>query len=56
MSWAAEWIYDFLRAENVEVNPDVKKAVWTALKSLSSSHLLKSGLLLALPFFSKMLG
>ncbi|MDR2017920.1 MAG: conjugal transfer protein TrbE [Syntrophobacterales bacterium] len=37
ISWAAEWIYDFLRAENVEVNPDVKKAVWTALKSLSSS-------------------
>ena len=37
MSWAAEWVYDFLRAENVEVNPDVKKAVWTALKSLSSS-------------------
>jgi len=39
MSWAAEWVYDFLRAENVEVNPDVKKAVWTALKSLASSPL-----------------
>ena len=37
MSWAAEWVYDFLRAENVEVNPEVKKSVWTALKSLSSS-------------------
>jgi type IV secretion/conjugal transfer VirB4 family ATPase len=37
MSWAAEWIYDFLRAENVEVNPDVKKAAWNALNSLASS-------------------
>jgi len=37
MSWAAEWIYDFLRTENVIVDPDVKKAVWTALNSLASS-------------------
>lgn len=37
MSWASEWVYDFLRAENVEINPEVKKSVWTALESLSSS-------------------
>jgi len=37
MSWAAEWVYDFLRAENIEVTPEVKKAVWTALHSLASS-------------------
>lgn len=36
-AWAAEWIYDFLRGENVEINPDVKKAVWTALSSLATS-------------------
>ncbi len=36
-SWAAEWIYDFLRAENVEINPGVKQTVWTALGSLATS-------------------
>lgn len=37
MSWAAEWIYDLLRAENVGVDPEVKKNVWTALNSLATS-------------------
>jgi len=37
LSWAAEWIYDLLRAENLEVNPEIKKAVWTALTSLATS-------------------
>jgi len=36
-SWAAEWIYDILRGENVEITPDVKKLVWTALSSLATS-------------------
>lgn len=36
-AWAAEWIYDFLREEKVDVDPDVKKAVWTALNALASS-------------------
>ena len=36
-SWAADWVHDFLRAENFEVNPEVKKTVWTALTSLASS-------------------
>lgn len=36
-SWAAEWIYDILRGENVEITPDVKKLVWTALGSLATS-------------------
>jgi type IV secretion system protein VirB4 len=36
-SWAGEWIYDFLRSENVEVDTMVKKAVWTALCALANS-------------------
>lgn len=36
-SWAAEWIYDFLREEKVDVDPDVKKTVWTALNALATS-------------------
>ena len=36
-SWAAEWIYEFLISENIQVNPEVKKSIWTALLSLSSS-------------------
>jgi type IV secretion/conjugal transfer VirB4 family ATPase len=36
-SWAAEWIYNFLRAENVEINPNVKKTVWIALGSLAQA-------------------
>ena len=36
-TWASEWIYEVLRAENVEITPDVKKSVWTALCSLATS-------------------
>jgi len=36
-SWAAEWVYDILRGENVEITPEVKKLVWTALSSLATS-------------------
>lgn len=36
-AWAAEWISDFLRAENVEINPRVKSIIWTALGSLATS-------------------
>ena len=36
-AWAAEWLYEFLISENIQVNPEVKKSIWTALISLSSS-------------------
>jgi type IV secretion/conjugal transfer VirB4 family ATPase len=36
-SWAAEWVYDLLRGENIEITPDIKKLVWTALSSLATS-------------------
>ena len=36
-AWASEWVLDILRAEKIEVGPDVKRAVWTALTSLSKS-------------------
>jgi type IV secretion/conjugal transfer VirB4 family ATPase len=36
-AWAAEWIYDFLRGEQVEITPTTKKAVWTALGSLAAA-------------------
>ena len=36
-AWAAEWLYEFLISENVLVNPEVKKSIWSALISLSSS-------------------
>lgn len=36
-TWASEWIYEILRAENVEITPEVKKSVWTALCSLATS-------------------
>ena len=36
-SWAAEWIYEFLISENIQINPEVKKSIWTALLSLASS-------------------
>jgi type IV secretion/conjugal transfer VirB4 family ATPase len=36
-SWAAEWLYDILRDEGVEINPEVKKIVWTALGSLATA-------------------
>lgn len=36
-AWAAEWLYDFLRGENVEITPFLKKAMWTALTSLATA-------------------
>lgn len=36
-TWAAEWIYDFLRQSNLEVNPNIQHLVWTALTSLASA-------------------
>ena len=36
-SWAAEWISVLLAHEQVNVTPDVKEAVWSALTSLASA-------------------
>lgn len=36
-SWAADWIYDFLEGENLEITPEIKSSIWTALTSLASS-------------------
>lgn len=35
--WAREWILDLLRHEAVEITPDVKEFVWSALSSLASA-------------------
>jgi type IV secretion system protein VirB4 len=34
---AQEWVLEFLRGENVEITPEVKKSVWDALSSLATS-------------------
>jgi type IV secretion system protein VirB4 len=36
-SWAAEWIASLVAHEKVEVTPEVKDAIWSALLSLSSA-------------------
>lgn len=36
-SWAAEWIGGLLAHEKVEVTPEVKETLWSALKSLSAA-------------------
>lgn len=36
-SWAAEWISGLLTHERVNVTPEVKEAVWSALSSLASA-------------------
>lgn len=36
-SWAAEWVWSLLAHENVEVTPEVKEKVWSALTSLASA-------------------
>ena len=36
-SWAADWIAGLLAHENVEVSPEIKEAVWSALRSLASA-------------------
>src|SRR6185312_2573585 len=37
-SWAAEWVWSLLAHENVEITPNVKETVWSALTSLSSAE------------------
>lgn len=36
-SWAAEWIWALLSHERVEVTPEIKETVWTALSSLGAA-------------------
>jgi type IV secretion system protein VirB4 len=36
-AWAADWIVAILRRENVQITPDVKEHIWTALTSLASA-------------------
>lgn len=37
LNWAQEWIIDILTAENVQITPAVKDAVWSALSNLATS-------------------
>jgi len=36
-AWVADWLVDILVREGVEITPDVKEHLWTALTSLSSA-------------------
>lgn len=36
-SWALEWVCSLLAHESVEITPEVKEAVWSALQSLSTA-------------------
>lgn len=36
-AWAADWLVDILTREGVEITPDVKEHLWTALTSLASA-------------------
>ncbi|MBC8720011.1 conjugal transfer protein TrbE [Ochrobactrum sp. Marseille-Q0166] len=36
-AWAADWLVDILNREGVEITPDVKEHLWTALTSLASA-------------------
>ena len=36
-AWAAEWVLGLLAHERVEITPDIKEAVWSALTSLASA-------------------
>ncbi|HZV04280.1 MAG TPA: conjugal transfer protein TrbE [Gemmataceae bacterium] len=36
-SWAAEWVLGLLAHEHVQIGPEVKEAVWSALGSLASA-------------------
>jgi len=38
-TWASEWLYDFLREENLEITPEIKQAIWSALTALAASPL-----------------
>lgn len=37
LAWAEGWVLDLLRHEGVEITPEVKDIVWTALTSLASA-------------------
>ncbi|QEW20337.1 Type IV secretion system protein virB4 [Marinibacterium anthonyi] len=36
-AWAADWIVAMLTRENIQITPDVKEHIWTALTSLASA-------------------
>ncbi|WEX08530.1 conjugal transfer protein TrbE [Chelativorans sp. AA-79] len=36
-AWAADWLVDILRREGVEITPEVKEHLWSALTSLSTA-------------------
>jgi type IV secretion system protein TrbE len=36
-AWAADWIVTILRRERVEITPESKEYIWTALTSLASA-------------------
>jgi len=36
-AWAADWIVTILMRENIQITPDVKEHLWTALTSLASA-------------------
>lgn len=36
-AWAADWIVAILTRENIQITPDVKEYIWTALTSLASA-------------------
>ncbi|MBI5277760.1 MAG: conjugal transfer protein TrbE [Burkholderiales bacterium] len=38
-AWAAQWVGDILQHEGVQVTPEVKDSVWSALNSLASAPL-----------------
>ena len=37
LNWAGDWVLDLLRHEAVEITPEVKETVWSALTSLASA-------------------
>jgi type IV secretion system protein TrbE len=37
LSWAAEWIGSRIQHEGIEITPDIKDAIWSALLSLSTA-------------------
>src|SRR5690606_26015385 len=36
-AWAADWIVAILMRENIQITPEVKEHIWTALTSLASA-------------------
>ncbi len=35
--WAADWLMELLRNENLEINPEIKELIWQALTNLSEA-------------------